>query len=224
MKILIIEDDEETASYLSRGLGEAGWETTWHNNPQEAMLTLAGRSFDAIVLDRMLPGMDGVDALRLMRGANIKTPVIMLTARSGLEDRVEGLEAGADDYLVKPFALSELIARLKSLARRPPMAVEATEIRLGELHLDRMTRQVTRSGDDLDLSPLEFRLLDFLMQHPGEVVTRSMLLEKVWGYRFDPKTSLVQTHMSRLRTKVDKPYEKDMIRTGRGAGYVIATP
>lgn len=224
MKILIIEDDEETASYLSRGLGEAGWETTWHNTPQEAMLTLAARSFDAIVLDRMLPGMDGVDALRLMRGANITTPVIMLTARSGLEDRVEGLEAGADDYLVKPFALSELIARLKSLARRPPMAVEATQLRLGELHLDRMTRQVTRGGDVLDLSPLEFRLLDFLMQHPGEVVTRSMLLEKVWGYRFDPKTSLVQTHMSRLRTKVDKPYEKDMIRTVRGAGYVIATP
>ncbi|MEO0904859.1 MAG: response regulator transcription factor [Pseudomonadota bacterium] len=224
MKILIVEDDTETADYLTRGLREAGWEVTWHSAPQEAMLTLAARSFDAIILDRMLPGMDGVDALRLMRGAQITTPVLMLTARSGIEDRVEGLEAGADDYLVKPFALSELIARLKSLARRPPIAVEATNLRLGDLHLDRIARQATRGADRLDLSPLEYRLLEYLIQHPGQVVTRSMLLEKVWGYRFDPKTSLVQTHMSRLRAKVDKPYGQEMIRTVRGAGYVIDAP
>ncbi|MEJ8561627.1 response regulator transcription factor [Yoonia sp. GPGPB17] len=224
MKILIVEDDTETANYLTRGLREAGWEVTWHNAPQEAMLTLAGRSFDAIVLDRMLPGMDGVDALRLMRGAKITTPILMLTARSGLEDRVEGLEAGADDYLVKPFAMSELVARLRSLARRPPMAVKATNLHLGDLHLDRISRQAMRGGDRLDLSPLEYRLLDYLIQRPGEVVTRSMLLEQVWGYRFDPKTSLVQTHMSRLRAKVDKPYAQEMIRTIRGAGYVIDAP
>lgn len=224
MKILIVEDDAETASYVSRGLREAGWDVTWHDAPQAAMLTLAGRSFDAIVLDRMLPGMDGVDALRLMRGANITTPILMLTARSGLEDRVEGLEAGADDYLTKPFAMSELIARLKSLARRPPMATEAAHLQLGDLHLDRITRQATRGADKLDLSPLEFRLLEYLIQHPAAVVTRSMLLEKVWGYRFDPKTSLVQTHMSRLRAKVDKPYDQEMIRTVRGAGYVIDAP
>jgi len=224
MKILIVEDDVETATYVSRGLREAGWDVTWHDAPQQAMLTLAGRSFDAIILDRMLPGMDGVDALRLMRGAKITTPVLMLTARSGLEDRVEGLEAGADDYLTKPFAMSELIARIKSIARRPPMAVEATNLQLGDLRLDRIARQAVRGADTLDLSPLEFRLLEYLIQHPAEVVTRSMLLEKVWGYRFDPKTSLVQTHMSRLRAKVDKPYDQEMIRTVRGAGYVIDAP
>lgn len=224
MHILIIEDDPETAQYILRGLREAGWEGTWHDAPQPAMLALAQHSFDAIILDRMLPGMDGMDALRLMRGANITTPVLMLTAMSGLEDRVAGLEAGADDYLGKPFALSELLARLKSLARRPALNVDVTELRLGTLHLDRVARKVTRDDVVLDVSPLEFRLLDHLMQHPGQVVTRSMLLEKVWGYRFDPKTSLVQTHMSRLRAKVDKPFDTEMIRTVRGAGYVIDTP
>ena len=224
MRVLVVEDDEETASYISRGLKEQGWNVEWHSTPQSALLAVGGSAFDAIVLDRMLPGMDGIDALRLLRGAKVTVPVLMLTAMAGLEDRVEGLDAGADDYLTKPFALSELVARLKSLARRPPMAVEASDLRLGDLHLDRMTRQVTRAGDVLDVSPLEFRLLEYLIQHPGEVVTRSMLLEKVWGYRFDPKTSLVQTHMSRLRAKVDKPYDHEMIRTVRGAGYVIDAP
>jgi len=223
MHILVIEDDPETAEFIERGLREAGWEVTACETPQAGMMAVGSYSFGAIVLDRMLPGMDGVDALRLMRGANVSTPVLMLTARSSLEDRVEGLEAGADDYLVKPFAMSELVARIKSLARRPPIATpEASELVLGDLRLDRMGRKVTRSGDTLDLSPLEFRLLEYLLQHPGEVVTRSMLLEKVWGYRFDPKTSLVQTHMSRLRTKVDKPYDTEMIETVRGAGYVIS--
>lgn len=222
MQILIIEDDTETAQYLSRGLKEAGWDTQWHDNPQAGILALSSHSFDAVILDRMLPGMDGVDALRLIRGANVDTPVLMLTARTSIDDRVEGLEAGADDYLLKPFALSELIARLKIITRRPKAAPEETHLQLGDLRLDRMKRTAHRGSFLLDLSPLEFKLLDYLMQHPGEVVTRTILLEKVWGYRFDPKTSLVQTHMSRLRAKVDKPFDSEMIRTVRGSGYVIS--
>ncbi|MEM9436256.1 MAG: response regulator transcription factor [Pseudomonadota bacterium] len=221
MKLLIVDDDTETRDYLARGLSEAGFSVTPFAEPRAAMLDLGAREYDAIVLDRMLPGMDGIDVLKLIRGARITTPVIMLTARSAIDDRVEGLEAGADDYLVKPFALTELVARLKTIARRPAMAEPENEISLGDLTLDRLTRAARRQGQDLDLSPLEFKLLDFLLQNPGTVVTKTMLLEKVWGYRFDPKTSLVQTHMSRLRAKLDKPFAADMIRTVRGSGYVI---
>ncbi|MEM6896732.1 MAG: response regulator transcription factor [Pseudomonadota bacterium] len=221
MKLLIVEDDAETRDYLTRGLSEAGFSVTPFAEPRQAMLDLGARSYDAIVLDRMLPGMDGIDVLKLIRGAQITTPVIMLTARSAIDDRVAGLDAGADDYLVKPFALTELIARLKTIARRPAMAERDTGAELGDLSLDRITRTASRQGQDLDLSPLEFKMLDFLLQNPGMVVTKTMLLENVWGYRFDPKTSLVQTHMSRLRAKVDKPFSTEMIRTVRGSGYVI---
>lgn len=224
MRVLVVEDDPEVASYLTRGLTEHGWEVEACETAQSAMMTLGARTFDAIVLDRMLPGADGIDTLKLMRGAGIGTPVLMLTAMAGLDDRVAGLEAGADDYLGKPFAISEVVARLKSLARRPPIAQEATQFSLGDLHLDRMARQATRAGQVLDLSPLEFKLLEVMLQHVGQVVTRTMLLEKVWGYRFDPKTSLVQTHMSRMRAKLDKPFDTEMIRTVRGAGYVIDAP
>ncbi|WP_342077181.1 response regulator transcription factor [Yoonia sp. SS1-5] len=221
MNVLIIEDDAETGQYLLRGLREAGWDPVLHGTPQAGILEVSSRTFDAIILDRMLPGMDGVDALRLIRGAGIMTPVLMLTARTSIEDRVEGLEAGADDYLLKPFALSELLARIKIISRRAPRVAETTELTIGDLCLDRMKRVVDRAGQPLDLSPVEFRLLEYLMAHPGEVVTRMILLEKVWGYRFDPKTSLVQTHMSRLRGKVDKPFEVEMIRTVRGSGYIL---
>lgn len=221
MNILIIEDDAETGQYLERGLREAGWQTDWHDNPQSGILALSSRDYDAIILDRMLPGMDGVDALKLIRGAQVTTPVLMLTARTSIDDRVEGLEAGADDYLLKPFALSELIARLKIISRRPARVAEETTLAIADLTLDRVKRVANRQGQPLDLSPLGFRLLEFLMQHPGQVMTRTILLEKVWGYRFDPKTSLVQTHMSRLRAKVDKPFEIELIRTVRGSGYVI---
>ena len=221
---MVVEDDAETRDYLARGLGEAGFAVTAFAEPRAAMLDLAAHSYDAIVLDRMMPGMDGIDVLKLMRGAQITTPVIMLTARSAIDDRVAGLEAGADDYLVKPFALSELVARLKTIARRPAMAEPEADLTLGDIRLDRLKREATRAGELLDLSPLEFKLLEFMLQNPGTVVTKTMLLEKVWGYRFDPKTSLVQTHMSRLRAKVDKPFEHEMIRTVRGSGYVIDAP
>lgn len=222
MKVLVIEDDAGTREYLERGLREAGWDVTCFDAPKPALLELGGRSFDAIILDRMLPGMDGLDALRIIRGANITTPIIMLTAMSSIEDRVTGLESGADDYLVKPFALTELLARIRSIARRPALAEqEDTVLTIGALSLDRIMRVVRRGDTELELSPLEFKLLETMMIHHGEVVTRAMLLEKVWGYRFDPKTSLVQTHMSRLRAKLDKPFGSDMIRTVRGSGYLL---
>lgn len=221
MKLLIVEDDTETRDYLTRGLSEAGFAVTPFAEPRGAMLDLGAHSYDAIVLDRMLPGMDGVDMLKLIRGAQIATPVIMLTARSAIDDRVKGLESGADDYLVKPFALTELIARLKTIARRPSVQTQANEITLGDVTLDRLARSATRGGQPLDLSPLEFKLLEFLLQSPRVVVTKTMLLEKVWGYRFDPKKSLVQTHMSRLRAKLDKPFAGEMIRTVWGSGFVI---
>ncbi|MEM9813930.1 MAG: response regulator transcription factor [Pseudomonadota bacterium] len=222
MQILLIEDDAETARFIGRGLGEMGWTVVHHAEPGPALLTLSAGRFDAVILDRMLPGMDGISALTLLRGAGISVPVLMLTARAGLDDRVAGLNAGADDYLGKPFALSELAARLRSLARRPPLVAEATVIEVGELVLDRVAHAARRGDVTLELSPTEFKLLDQLMQHPGEVVTRTMLLEKVWGLTFDPKTSLVQTHMSRLRAKLDKPFARDLIQTVRGVGYVLA--
>ncbi len=223
MKVMIVEDDTETGEYLLRGLREAGWDASWEATAQAGIVAVSTQAFDAIILDRMLPGMDGVDALKLIRGAGIQTPVLMLTARTSIDDRVEGLEAGADDYLLKPFAMSELLARLKIIARRPPKVAEETRLVIADLALDRVRRDVTRGGQLLDLSPLEFRLLDYLMVHADEVVTRTILLEKVWGYRFDPKTSLVQTHMSRLRAKVDKPFDVELIRTVRGSGYVLGT-
>ncbi|MEM6637270.1 MAG: response regulator transcription factor [Pseudomonadota bacterium] len=224
MKVVIVEDDDETGQFVERGLREAGAMVTRFSDARSALPHLASTDCDVIVFDRMLPGMDGVQAVRLLRGSGVQTPILMLTAMSGIDDRVDGLEAGADDYLVKPFAFSELHARLKSLLRRPPMATDASELRLADLHLDRLRHRAQRGDTVLDLSPLEFRLLEFLMLNPDQVVTRTMLLEKVWGYSFDPKTSIVQTHMSRLRAKVDKPFGQDLITTVRGAGYVIAEP
>ncbi|MEL6599973.1 MAG: response regulator transcription factor [Pseudomonadota bacterium] len=224
MKVLVIEDDDEARDFLRRGLSENGWDVTDFDRPEPALLELGARSFDAIILDRMMPGMDGLSALKLIRGAKVTTPVILLTAMSGIEDRVEGLESGADDYLVKPFALSELVARIRSIARRPEMVEQVPERRLGPLHIDRLGRLARRGDTVLDLSPIEFKILDVMLEHQGDVVTRSMLLEKVWGYRFDPKTSLVQTHMSRLRAKLDRPFDSDMIRTVHGSGYAIHAP
>ncbi|MEM7718489.1 MAG: response regulator transcription factor [Pseudomonadota bacterium] len=221
MRILIIEDDKETATFIEDALREQGWASVWCASPKEGLLKLGSGDFDCVILDRMLPDMDGLSALRLFRGAGVDTPVLMLTALGGLEDRVVGLDAGADDYLPKPFATSELLARLRSIGRRGPMQREEAVIEIDTLRIDRVAHTAVRDGKVLELSPLEFRLLVCLAQHRGEVVTRTMLLEKVWGYTFDPKTSLVQTHMSRLRTKLDKPFGTELIRTVRGTGYSI---
>ena len=221
MHVLIVEDDLETGEFLTRGLQEAG-ETAEHVTTVDAALLLAPQQrFDAIVFDRLLPGMDGIDAVRILREANVETPIIMLTALSGIDDRVAGLEAGADDYMVKPFAFSELYARLQALLRRHPLAAETTKLNVGDLMLDRTTQIVTRAGTQIDLARREYKILELLMQNVGQVVTRTMLLERVWGYGFDPRTSIVQTHVSRLRAKVDKPFDAELIRTVRGSGYVI---
>lgn len=224
MNILFVEDNEETAAFVSRGLEEAGDTVTVVSDSKNGLLAAAAGRFDVIVFDRLLPGMDGLDAVRVLRQSGVTTPIIMLTALSGIDDRVDGLEAGADDYLVKPFAFSELHARIRALSRRQPLMEEVTRLQVGNLVMERTTQIATRDNHVLDLLPREYRILEYLMQNQGQLVTRTMLLEKIWGYKFDPKTSLVQTHLSRLRAKVDKPFDTELIRTVRGSGYVISAP
>lgn len=225
MNILFVEDDAETAAFVCRGLVEAGDTVLHFNNASDALRNSADKTLDVIIFDRLLPDMDGIDAVRLLRKSGVVTPVIMLTALAGIEDRVSGLEAGADDYLVKPFSFAELYARLKALTRRLPLsAAEDTVYRIADLSMDRTTQTVTRAGQLLDLLPREYRILEFLLQHKDELVTKTMLLEKIWGYNFDPKTSLVHTHVSRMRSKVDKPFAIELIQTVRGSGYKLTTP
>ncbi|MEM8767583.1 MAG: response regulator transcription factor [Pseudomonadota bacterium] len=223
MNILVIEDDEDTAAFLCRGLREHGHNVDLCITSQDGLLAASAGNYDVVVFDRMLPGMDGVDAVRLLRASQVDTPILMLTALDGIEARVEGLDAGADDYMVKPFAFSELHARLRALMRRRPIAQEAIEFRAVDLVLNRATRKVHRAGQPIDLLPREFEILELLLRHVDQVVTRTMLLEQVWGYHFDPKTSLVQTHVSRLRAKVDKPFDCELIQTIRGIGYQLSS-
>lgn len=224
MKILLVEDNDETAGFILSGLQEAGHYTHREAHAQKGLLAASTESFDVIIFDRLLPGMEGTDAIRILRQSGIQTPIILLTALSGVEDRVRGLDAGADDYLVKPFAFSELYARLRALARRQPVTEQQTRIEIHDLIIERTTQTVSRGGENLMLSPREYRILDYLAEHEGQLVTRTMLLEKIWNLNFDPHTNLVQTHLSRLRTKVDKPYPVKLIQTVRGSGYIIAAP
>ena len=224
MKLLIVEDDKEAASYLRKALKEAGHVVDLAVDGRDGLLLAAAESYDVIVLDRMLPSMDGLAILRAIRASGIKTPVLVLTALGGIDDRVEGLEAGGDDYLVKPFAAAELLARVNALARRPPAQEAKTSLRVADLHMDLLKRTVSRRDERIDLQPREFQLLEFLMRHAGRVVTRTMLLESVWGFHFDPKTNIVETHMSRLRSKVDRGHRQELIHTVRGAGYCLREP
>ncbi|MEM6676629.1 MAG: response regulator transcription factor [Pseudomonadota bacterium] len=224
MRVLLVEDNAETAAFVVQGLSENGAAVEHRRTARDGLLAATDGDLDVIIFDRMLPGMDGLDAIRLLRASGVETPILILSARSGIDERVDGLSGGADDYLVKPFAFEELYARLKALHRRPPLAVEAAELAIDDLHLNRLTRTVMRGSTALELSPREFRILEYLMLNEGRVVTRTMLLERIWGYRFDPKTSLVHTHMSRLRGKVDRGFSVELIRTVRGSGYVIAAP
>jgi two-component system OmpR family response regulator len=224
VKILVVEDDSETAAYVARGLREAGHVVDHAADGQEGLFlaTTGAGDYDVMVVDRMLPKLDGLSLVRALRAAKVATPALFLTARGGVGDRVEGLEAGADDYLVKPFAFAELVARINALARRPPPREAVTVLRVGDLEMDLLKRTVTREGKRIELQPREFRLLEFLMRHAGQVVTRTMLLEGVWDFHFDPKTSVVETHISRLRAKVDKGFAGgELIQTVRGAGYAI---
>lgn len=224
MKLLLVEDDKEAAGYLRRALSEVGHALDHAANGRDGLMLAAAEPYDVIILDRMLPGLDGVAILKTIRAAGVKTPVLLLTAMGGIDDRVEGLEAGGDDYLVKPFAFAELLARVNALARRPPPQDVPTEFLVADLKVDLLKRQVTRAGRRIELQQREFQLLEYLMRHAGRVVTRTMLLEGVWDFHFDPKTNIVETHMSRLRGKVDRGFDQELIHTVRGAGYILREP
>ncbi|MGD9711755.1 MAG: response regulator [Thermomicrobiales bacterium] len=224
MKILVIEDDQETADYIRKGLEQHGFVVDTAANGRDGLYLAASESFDVIVADRRLPGLDGLSIVKTIRGAGVKTPVIFLTTMTGVGDRVEGLEAGADDYLIKPFAFAELLARINALARRPPIPEMQTVLRIDDLEMDLIARKVRRGDIEITLQPREFKLLEFLMRNAGKTVTRTMLLENVWDFHFDPKTNIVETHISRLRSKIDKGFDRELIETERGAGYSLRAP
>lgn len=221
MKVLVVEDDERTASFIERGLTEAGHTVDVAVNGSDGLQVGMSGAHDAIVMDRMLPGMSGVDAISMLRAEGVLAPVLMLTALGSVDDRVSGLEAGADDYLVKPFAFSELMARLQALVRRPPLVEQVSVISISDLEIDTKRRRVTRAGRRVDLTPQEYKLLEYLALRTGETVTRTMLLESLWGFHFDPRTNIVDAHVSRLRAKVDKGFDEELIHTLRGVGYVL---
>jgi len=221
LRILVIEDDVETAAYIAGGLTEEGYVVAHAASGREGLFLAAAEPFDLLIVDRMLPQLDGLAIVRTLRASRIETPVLFLTTMSGVDDRVSGLNAGADDYLVKPFAFSELVARVKALGRRARGKAAEVSLKLADLEVDLVKRTVRRAGRLINLQPREFRLLAYLMQHAGEVVTRTMLLENVWDYHFDPRTNIVESHLSRLRAKVDKGFAIELIRTVRGAGYCI---
>jgi two-component system OmpR family response regulator len=224
LKILLIEDDAENADYVANGLREEGHLLTQVASGAEGLICALGNGFDLLIVDRMIPDLDGLNLVKSLRAAGHHTPVLFLTALGGVEDRVSGLNAGGDDYLVKPFAFSELVARVTALGRRPHTTVAETRLHVLDLELDLLSRTVRRRGELIELQPREFRLLEYLMRHAGQVVTRTMLLEHVWDIHFDPRTNVVETHISRLRSKVDKGFEVELIHTVRGAGYCVRNP
>lgn len=222
MRILLVEDDAETASYVVRGFREHGDTVDHASDGQEGLMMGTDASYDALIIDRMLPGIDGLKLLTMLRAGGTTTPAMFLTAVGGIEDRVTGLQL-AEDYLVKPFAFAELQARVGVLVRSTGQQdAPKTAYEVGDLRLDRLSRTVEREGKPVSLQPVEFRLLEYLMRHEGRVVTRTMLLENVWDFNFDPRTNIVETHISRLRSKIDKGHERPLIHTVRGAGYRLA--
>jgi len=224
MKILIIEDDRETAAYIAKGLRDLGHTVDAAIDGREGLYLCTSETYDVAIVDRRLPFIDGLSLVKAARAAGVRIPILFLTTMDGVDDRVEGLEAGGDDYLVKPFAFSELAARVSALARRAPIGSEQTVLQVADLKMDLIRRQVTRRGQPIELLPREFRLLEFLMRNAGQIVTRTMLLEHVWDFHFDPKTNVVETHISRLRAKVDKPFDVELIHTVHRAGYRLHAP
>jgi two-component system, OmpR family, response regulator len=224
MKMLLIEDDAATARHIVKSLRQHGHVIDHAANGRDGLFLAAGEPYDVMIVDRMLPGLDGLAIVKTIRGAGIKTPVLFLTTLGGIDDRVEGLEAGGDDYLVKPFAFAELLARINALARRPPMSGGDTTLRVADLEMDLLKRTVVRAGRPLELQPQEFRLLEYMVRNAGRVVTRTMLLENVWEFHFDPQTSVVETHISRLRSKLDRGFGTELIHTVRGSGYCLRAP
>jgi two-component system OmpR family response regulator len=224
MKILIAEDDKTTSDFLRKGLIENGHSVDCVFDGREALTYCMYNQCDLVVLDRMMPGMDGLSVLKALRAAGNPLPVIFLTAMADVDDRVDGLLAGGDDYLVKPFQFSELMARITALARRPQSAEQVTRLKVHDLELDLLTRTATRAGIQIDLQAKEFALLEILMRNSGRIVTRTMLLEQVWDFNFDPRSTVVETHVSRLRAKIDKPFDVQLLHTSRNSGYSLRAP
>jgi two-component system OmpR family response regulator len=224
MKVLLIEDDQETSAYVARGLREQGHVVDLAATGRDGLFLATEGGHDILIVDRMLPGLDGIGLVQALRGTGVKAPVLFLTALGGVGDRVRGLDAGADDYLVKPFAFAELLARVNALARRPPLSDTPTVLQAGDLKMDLLGRTVTRGGKTIDLQPREFQLLAFLMRNLDRVVTRTMLLEAVWDFHFDPKTNIVESHISRLRSKLSQNGGAELIHTVRGSGYALRAP
>ena len=221
MRILVVEDDREAASYLTRGLKESGHIVDHAGDGQDGLHLAMGGNYDVAIVDRMMPRMDGLTMVRRMRDEGNRTPVLFLSALGEVDDKVKGLRAGGDDYLAKPFAFTELLARVDALVRRNSQETVQTKLQVGDLELDLLSRTATRNGNKIDLQPREFLLLEYLMKHAGQVVTRTMLLENVWDYHFDPQTNVIDVHISRLRSKIDKGFERPLLHTIRGAGYMI---
>ncbi len=224
MRILVVEDDRETAGFVARGLQEEGHSVDLADNGRDGLVRAVGQEYDVAIVDRMLPEVDGKSIVEAMRTAGRQTPVLFLSAMAEVRHRVEGLKAGADDYLTKPFAFSELIARVEALGRRSTDLRAETSLRLADLEMDLVSREVRRNDTLVDLQPREFKLLEFLMRHSGQVVTRTMLLEHVWDYHFDPQTNVIDVHISRLRQKIDKDFGAPLLLTVRGAGYTLRAP
>lgn len=221
-RILVVEDDADTADYILKGLREAGFTAEHVADGRDGLYMASSADFDAIVMDRMVPGMDGLSVTKAVRAAGVQTPILILSALAHLDERVTGLRAGADDYLTKPFGFAELSARLDNLMRRGGAKAVETSLSCGDLTLDLLSRRVVRAGRTLDLLPRELKLLEYFLRHRDRVVTRTMLLEEVWDYRFDPHTSLIDTHISRLRKKIDEGFDKPLLHTVRGSGYRLS--
>ncbi len=224
MKVLLVEDNERVAQFVLKGLAESGHSADHAGSGRDGMSLAAGEPYDAIILDRMLPGdIDGLMIIEALRQSGNRTPILILSALSDVDERIRGLRAGGDDYLTKPFAFGELLARLDALTRRSQAAAPQTKLEVGELRMDLLARRVTRGARHIALQPREFKLLEYLMRHADQVVTRTMLLENVWDYHFDPQTNLVDVHISKLRQKIDAEFERPLLRTVRNAGYTLSS-
>lgn len=224
MNVLLLEDDADLANFISEGLQASGYVVNGYTNGHDALDVLVGERYDVAILDRMVPGIDGLSVVKQARQAGCQIPILLLTALGSIEDRVVGLEHGADDYLVKPFAFAELAARVSALSRRPPATIANDVLSVGEIEMNLARRIVKRRGRLVELQPREFSLLEQLMRNPDRVMTRAILLDRIWNFGFDPQTNIVETHMSRLRTKLNYGFDRNAIRTVRGAGYILSTP
>ena len=224
MRVLVIEDDQEAAAYMAKGLKEQGYVVYHAATGPDGLALATAETYDLLIVDRMLPGMDGLVVVEALRKSDNQTPVLFLSALGQVDDRVKGLQAGGDDYLTKPYAFSELLARIEALLRRGKGVSEQAVFKVADLEIDLLKRSVTRGGENIDLQPREFKLLEYLMRHSDQVVTRTMLLEGVWDYHFDPKTNVIDVHISRLRQKIDKGFGVPLLQTVRGAGYSLREP